>query len=439
MGAEMRHARAVVALVCVGLWRASVAFFVLNEEGIRVELAVWQNAWVVTLPRSMHGDVLVPQTCVGVCTTRHVAEIMSCGKAWEFLRQQGWGSENWAGAGFQCPSVVGTWDDNLLSLQLYLGEPSPGVMATPPHSFRVAVNVSMSVVRYTYLTRVGEKLSVISAAVALPGNQTQITAIAVGVQHECARRGLQAPPRAILYLSPDAAGACLWKCRHGYVRSPWNSPPPLAGVLTDARVCRALPSEFTAAEFDLLVGLAYTTPSSLQLDMEFFESLDLVGTWLENEALERGMQQAVVALTVPGSVFHDVSFGWVIEQHVFARANELTYEVLVNQNSLSRRRLLSADLLTVSGVIFTSSISISPTRFVETVEGLNASGTGPITSVGVPIVTKLHHGTALPGGGGSGSGVGGEGGSDPALALGGVALAAASIGVICVGPLRGNI
>ena len=427
----MRRAWVVVAAMSVWLWGVSMAFFAVNEEAVRVELISWKDAWGVTLPQNTRGDILVPQVCLGLCSARMVSEIMSCEEALDFLLQDGWERGNWKDSPFECPSVLSTWDESLQALQRYLGEASPGVLATPPRSFEVAVDVSATMTRYTYLTRVGANFSVWSGGVALPDNQSHITAIAVGVQHECARRGLQAPPRAILFLWPDPAGACLWKCRHGFMRSPWNSPPPLAGVLTDTRVCRALPVEFTAAEFEMIVSLDYTTPNPQQLDLDFFESLDQVAAQLEAAVLERGLYQAVLALSVPGSVFHDVGFAWVIEQHAFALANEVTYEVLVNQQSTSRRRLLSADLLTVSGVLFTSSTSASPARVAATIEGLNSIASGSIVGTGLPVVIKLHHSTAVSGGGVGRSG-GGESGGDAGLALGGVFLAAVSLIAICM-------
>ena len=143
-----------------------------------------------------------------------------------------------------------------------------------------------------------------ATAVVLQLQRPQQALSTVLVTHRCAAVGLRAPPLSLLEL---VDGTCVWRCRAGTLRTPWNAPPPSAATVRE-RVCRPFPTSFSAAEFAMDVVLA--APATARPGQELLAALDALADSIEHAVVAR---QAMVALQVPGTP-HAEPFGAVVRE-----------------------------------------------------------------------------------------------------------------------------
>lgn len=146
--------------------------------------------------------------------------------------------------------------------------------------------------------------SVHAAAVVLKLEQPQVALSTLLVINACVVIGLRTPRHAILKL---IEGTCVWQCRQGSLRTPWNAIPEKSNsTSTSNHMCRPFPSSFVAAEFAL--DLAVSTPITQTPAQQLLNTLDALAAQMEQ--IHSG-PEVLVALQVE-STKHAESFDSVV-------------------------------------------------------------------------------------------------------------------------------
>lgn len=240
-----------------------------------------------------------------------------------------------------------------------------------------------------------------------------LASISMNLQHECARRGLRAPPLSTMDLFLDDGGAlvCNWNCRPDHVRAQWNLAPlsvnmSAAELAQSRHVCWPFPERFVAVFFSLHVGTTVRRPHATLLPPAFYDGVNALADDMQQERFGGGM----VLLNVPSSSFDNVKFRRIVRDAVRFRGMEGQYEVLdlgtlnaaynvrVSGDSPTRRRLLelgaAQGVLTVEGVAINPEAALKPARYIAEVNDAVAAARtrlpSALTDVGSVDVKELH-------------------------------------------------
>ena len=153
-----------------------------------------------------------------------------------------------------------------------------------------------------------------SAVVLRLGRPKQALAT-LKITNVCVHLGLETPPLAVLELTHET---CVWTCRAGSLRTPWNDPPRMASVprniSTTSHVCRLFPMPFAAAEF--VLDFALHTPVSARPSQEFLDLLDTLAADIEAALLQDSSHPyrvALVALQI-ATTPHAADFRTMLQQ-----------------------------------------------------------------------------------------------------------------------------
>lgn len=400
-------------------------------EKPHVHYKAFSDSWVVELatqPGLLATDLLFPQLCVSGASCGRLdqpAAVGGCAILTDALWQEGWYNENVAAltpAGV-CGALV---DEASLpglqrSVEDVCSEPCAHViqplglevlgsrearLARFDHDGGNTTHLLARVVAVTVLGHAPEPTLAVSIhtfemRLGHPG----LVATTVGLEHECARRGLRAPPLSTmdLFLNDNGALVCNWNCRPDHVRSQWNLEPlpkNLSAVDPGRHLCWPLPPDFVAVMFSLHVGTSMRAPHASLLPDAFYGSLNDLADIIQTDTFPSGM----VLLNVPRSSFDNFKFPALMAAAAAAMGG--SYEVLQLEGMLevASRRLLALGsaqgTLEAEGVAINPRSTLSPAAFVtKTVEGVDlARNRLPpgIADVGSVRVKSLHRINAPP-------------------------------------------
>lgn len=228
------------------------------------------------------------------------------------------------------------------------------------------------------------------------------------LEHECSRRGLQAPALATmdLFLGDSGALVCNWDCRADHLRTQWNLEPLPKNTTQEERdsmrhLCWPLPQRFVAVFFSVHVGTPVRAPHAALLPAMFYDNLNVLADEIQAEHFPDGM----VLLNMPRSNFDNFKFSTLLQQAVRFRGAEGQYEILQvgltdvdSLASVAARRLLELSpaqgVLLVEGVVVTPLIASTPQQYVRKVrDALTVPPTRlppAISAVGTSAVREIH-------------------------------------------------
>ena len=120
----------------------------------------------------------------------------------------------------------------------------------------------------------------------------------LGVRHECAERGLIAPPLSTMFARKDETNSlvCVWECALSHIRSPFNSFPPMYNAADkDQYMCVPIPKDFTAVRFAFDVHLRVSTSGPVVLTQSFYDpTFSLSAPSLAHGASEAKMEAGLL-------------------------------------------------------------------------------------------------------------------------------------------------
>lgn len=447
----------------VSCWSAWLTFILLENTAVTaspftigasvsatehtVNYKAFSDSWVVSLPESQNlysTDLVVAQLCVASVScqlTSSAALIGNCSSLGQLLlHDAGWrnerldqyktadgleltplcdelGTESTVGevqivlqdvCAEPCAHVLQPLGLEILgsaqnALALFDRDPTPEVMLIQARLVAVTVMAAAH-------GDSGLVLALSSHAFQLRLERPGLAAVTMNLQHECSRRGLQAPRLSTmdLYLSDSGALVCNWDCRPDHLRTQWNLEPLLKNHTQPEReamrhLCWPLPQRFVAVLFTLHVGTPVRAPHAALLPPSFYESLNMLADSLQAEHFPNGM----VLLNVPRSNFDNFKFADLIKQAVEFRGASDNYEILqvgltaipdVGSVAGSSRRLLELGaeqgVLLVEGVVITPVISSTPPHYVGKVRDAlripPARLPPSVSAVGTSSVREIH-------------------------------------------------
>lgn len=228
-------------------------------------------------------------------------------------------------------------------------------------------------VRLTYVTYMSEieMYIVHSVCQTLRVSRPQTPVAALSFQNECVRRGLKAPTYATMRLIQYPLGAeiCTWECRPDYVRWPWNADPLPDSHLsvpdlppTDTQLiptCKPIPEKFISVEFAIRTEVRAAIVIPELLTPEFVRTLDSLALLLQREFIDSNpdIRDAVVLLTVEGSVYHTRDLPSIIADSLESRGSQTISSI--NIGTPQRRKQYTTDV-EVKGLAIISSVYLSP-------------------------------------------------------------------------------
>lgn len=413
-----------------------------------VDYKAFSDSWVVLLPETqgLYGtDLVVAQLCYASAScvpVGHAATIGNCSLLAGFVRELGWFN-----ARLQAHTAPGVREDMLLceeleppheraalqsALQDVCLEPCAHVLQPlgievlgraleSLHDFDrdPSTDTLLLHVRLVAITVMGGggnvdgggmffavSTHVFEARLRRPDMSTH--GVTMILEHECSRRGLQAPALATmdLYLSDSGALVCNWDCRPDHLRTQWNLEPLPKNTTQEERdamrhLCWPLPRRFVAVLFTLHIGTAVRAPHASLLPASFYDSINTLADDLQAEHFPDGM----VLLNVPRSNFDNFKFATLLEQAVRFRGAQGNYEVLQvgltevdDLASVTGRRLLELSpaqgVLLVEGVVITPVVASTPAQYVRKVRSAltvpPARLPPAISAVGTSSVAEIH-------------------------------------------------
>ena len=389
-----------------------------------VNYQAFSDSWVVTLPA--HGgllatDLLVPQLCetgAACVALDREAHVGNCSVLQALLGEAGWENQN-AEAGAVCSALasgaeawaglqravqdVCAWAPCAHALQplglevLGSGEAQLAIFDRDPGN---VTQLLARVIAVTVLGREPELVLAVSAhAFEVMLQRPGLEAVTVGLEHECARRGLQAPPLSTmdLFLNDNGALVCNWNCRPDHVRAQWNLEPlpaNLTGLDAAGRLCWPFPPDFIAVLFSVHIGTALRAPHASLLPGAFYDDVNGLADMIRSDTFPAGM----VLLNIPRSSFDNVKFPVLLADA--ARSLGGVYEVLELEKPLetTARRLLALGseqgTLVAEGVAINPYTTLSPAAYVkqtrEAVQAVRNRLPPRIVDVGSVTVQELH-------------------------------------------------
>ena len=223
----------------------------------------------------------------------------------------------------------------------------------------------------------------------------------LNLQHECAARGFKAPTYSSLDLQTyNNEEYCVWQCRPLYIRSPWSSTPPLKEHNTTNKMCRQLPTIFTAATFKVEFETSLSSPVPAQFSQRIYDDLNLFEAAMEANLEGEKLTNPIVVMKVDGGKYQDKKFSSLINE--VTSMTEDDYVILKRTEGVNFRRLLTSHVpIIVEGLFITSNIRVPPAtislRVAEVIQSTtipNEGSTAPILlSVLSVNVLDLHHNT----------------------------------------------
>lgn len=362
---------------------------VYDDNSIRVAWSAALQAWDVRFVSPRKAALVIPQLCPASqqCSARASDGIFSCSELRYLLQQGNWHNYNLAFAPDQClqklspmpatdsawQQAVGAYSSTLdvhvvwpLAVRIYHHLNSSTL--TPyvkPHDSSISM-------RLLFITRFinSPVMAVHVESFTIPLRLPQNTMLSATFQHECSRRGLQAPLLSTMDLFVNARGdqVCVWDCRYDCFRVPWNSAPPLlanmqlvwqalpsyainssnssnSSVATHShinatastslsnthteRICQALPSVFTAVEFDFTLQVDGVTSPQL-LDDAFLTQLDQAADRMSLEATNKNKRESTIMLSIRHTAYNYIQFDNFILRAVSSRRKTDLYTITEN-------------------------------------------------------------------------------------------------------------
>ena len=348
----------------------------------QVHYKAFSDSWVVLL--SAHGgllftDLLVPQLCRrgAACSALDAeAEIGDCSRLDARLGEAGWENQN-AGPGTLCAALADPEQTQRLQRSAQDVCASPCAHVLQPLGLEVlgageallepydrgggnTTHLLARIVAVTVLAREAAPVLALSVhSFELTLRRPGLVAATVGLEHECARRGLRAPPLSTmdLFLADSGAFVCNWNCRPDHVRAQWNLEPlernatPGGGVL---HICWPFPRNFVAVFFTMHIGSTVRAPHAALLPASFYSDVNALADNIQTESFPTGM----VLLNVPSSNFDNARFVDVVA--AAAASMRGSYEVLElgNLPTSEQRRLLA--LGSTTGTLQAEGVAINP-------------------------------------------------------------------------------
>jgi len=257
-------------------------------------------------------------------------------------------------------------------------------------------------IKILFVSKLGNLFAVheqqISLALKVPEEYMSAT---LNLQHECAARGFKAPKYSSLDLQKyNNEEYCVWQCRPLYIRSPWSSTPPLKEHNITNKICRQLPTIFTAATFKVEFETSLSSPVPGQFSQRIYDDLNLFEAAMEANLAVEKMTNPIVVMKVDGGKYQDKKFSSLINEVTSMTEND--YVVLKKTEAVNFRRLLTSHVpITIEGLFITSNVRVPPAtisrRIVEVIQTTtipNDGSTEPILlSVLSVNVLDLHHNT----------------------------------------------
>lgn len=365
-----------------------------DDNGVRVAWAASLQAWDVRFVAPRSASLVIPQLCRAntSCHTRIPTGIFACSELRSELVGGNWHNEHLAFVADSClaalspmPATDAQWQTAVtsyssthdvhvvwpLAVRIY-HNPDSGALAPfiSPTDWTLKLRL-LYVTRFVNSPVVAVYIETFTVPLRLPQNNI----LTLAVQHECARRGLQAPLLSTmdLFVNAHRDKVCIWDCRHDCFRVPWNSAPPLQNnlhfslanpidtsrvinstvntiskstinttinttiatttittpVQTQLRVCQALPSSFLAVEFDFVLQVDGVTSPGL-LDDPFLAQLDAAADQMSIEATEKNKRESTILLSITNSAYNYIQFDNFILRAISFRRQTDRYSVAEN-------------------------------------------------------------------------------------------------------------
>ena len=324
-------------------------------------LAVWK----IDLNLLLMPTLGIPQVCSSQCSkVERTTELMTCSQLTTHLTSGNWSLSQISHDDGQCieplhalPAEDAAWQrTSRVAATAVPGQvwmPTPDSIIIKDDPSMLALYASMSTPNTTHLsmrmrTTLVTKVPLHAVAAVLYETHNfalrrpdSYKAAVISVQHECTRRGLQAPPLSTLHLfyTRGGLGACVWRCRDGFFRVPWNSAPPVKDTTSD-QTCHAFPAEFTAVLFSFVVELPYASVDGLtDTELGVFDAL------ADSFGFHTSM---TLLLSLPDSIFDDVSFRAVALRAAGLTSNVLRVIKLSGSTTTGLRSLMSLPMESVA-------------------------------------------------------------------------------------------
>ena len=334
----------------------------LQVENLQYETAL--HGWVMHLGDIMQYDVIIAETCNNinssrtVCDTHNEMPYLQCSNFATFLRPE------WALAGYHlsaqsktaCPGLGNLLDNSTSFVNIFY-----------PNEIRIS-NDAMLLQRHAYKFPYGEfdevenvvfdiqlKITFFSmmesfftpTSLTYRSNLTlpHLTYTTLSLQHVCTAAGFVAPPKSVLQFVRKETGdaRCIWKCDSNYVRQPFNQP-----ALTKAQnassagynpQCVPLPETFVSAQVESKLYIEEASDYNA-FSTQLYTAIDALISELKIKAREMNLINAIIVVKHKGSVFDNVDFDSLLQQHslTLQNANSLTM-YRINSNTQLRRLL----------------------------------------------------------------------------------------------------
>ena len=371
-----------VLFVLVGWTRITLSLMpigdsnVMTSSGVKFDAA--RNGWFLQYNHVPAYTSIIPQICALQCEHINLQAIVTCEVLRESLMDFNWtSSSNLRFDNNSCPLFLHTELDISVDRFLDVTHP-PGLFI---HNNITALDAFAHVddngtyvlkTRVAFINAIGDDLFELrfnNLNVYVNPRENQYIVNTVGMQHECANRGLVAPPLSTMFAERDSSNSivCMWKCALSHVRSPYNSVPPMHDDPDKhSYMCVPIPTEFTAVRFEFDVHLRVSSSGPVMLTQSFYDDLNALADQIRHEAGD-AYGDSLVVLSVSGSVFEDMTLDELLQSHALNQ-NQMANLQIVNVAQQTRRLLASTTAIKVEGVLITPETEIRTTEEVTTLK-----------------------------------------------------------------------
>ena len=319
------------------------------------------NAWKIVFDSNSFPLMSIAQFCNSTCEmSTKTSDLMTCSKLKLMLSSGNWSLHNLQFNDNDCLSVLPSLPASPESFQeafnkvympikntAWLADPETLIIKNNVDTLQQNINLHFTNnvsfvfnIRLAFLTPVHGKnlLAVMHNTYTLQLQQlVNFDNAIVGVEHLCNARNLMSPALSSLKLFNSASQlqVCVWHCRDGYMRQPWNSAPPLKTEWnSDQQKCQALPQQFTAVLFKFDIELPFTQAEALTADQ--LNILDTVMLSFKNT------NNSVASAQISNSIFADAKFQDIVLQAATLHPNNQLQIHRLNQKSHDRTLLFQA-------------------------------------------------------------------------------------------------
>ena len=364
---QVQRTVAIVLYVLLPVGSVLTSSGIVEKNSLQVEKLQYETAlhgWVMHLGDVMQYDVIIAETCNNinssrrVCDTHNAIPYLQCSNFATFLQPE------WALAGYHLSAQSKTACPGLGNL---LNNSTSFVKIFYPNEIRIS-NDAMLLQRHAYKFPYGDfddgenvvfdiqlKITFFSMMESLftPTSLTyrsnltlpHLTFTTLALQHVCTAAGFVAPPKSVLQFVQTETGdaRCIWKCDSNYVRQPFNQP-----ALTKAQnassagynpVCVPLPETFVSAKVKSKLYIEEASDYNA-FSTQLYTAIDALISELKIKAREMNLINAIIVVKHKGSVFDNVDFDTLLQQHslTLQNVNSLT-TYRINSNTQLRRLL----------------------------------------------------------------------------------------------------